>query len=308
MTPVQFGFLMPADFPRGALPGDYVDSLDRALHRIRGQFESAWTIDHLQFGDMSVLEGLTLISFMAARHPELKFGNTVICQSFRNPALLAKMAATLQFLTGGRFILGLGAGWHAEEYRTYGYDFPPNSARVEQLEEALQIIRRMWSGQPATFEGKHYRVREARCEPHPSPAPPIILGATRPKMLRLAAKYADGWDVSSGGLRRYERIVQEMERACADVGRDPTGLRRSWSGGLACAATQAQAEALADGRFSATAAEDDFGFVGTPEQVIAQLQNFIALGVDRFMLDVAGFPDLTGLELVLNEVLPVLQR
>lgn len=306
MAPLQFGYIMAADFRRGELPGDYVDRLNRILERISGQFESAWMIDHLQFGDMSVLEGLASVAYMSALHPGLKFGNTVVCQSFRNPALLAKMAATLQFLSGGRFILGLGAGWHEEEYRAYGYEYPSNAVRVDQLEETLQIIRAMWSGEPVTFDGRHYRVYQARCEPHPEPAPPIVVGATRPRMLGLAARHADGWDISSSGPQRYERVAAQFNRACAEIGRDPSSVRRSWSGGVACAATSAAAEALAGDRFSAAAQEDDFGFVGTPEQIVRQMQSFIGLGVNQFILDFAGFPGMAGLELVLTEVLPAL--
>ncbi len=299
---------MPAELGRGKPPAAFVDDLDRVLDRMSGQFESAWTIDHLQFGDMNLLEGLTSVSYLSALHPKLKFGNTVICQSFRNPALLAKMAATLQYLSRGRFILGLGAGWHEEEYRAYGYDFASNVVRVEQLEETLQIVRAMWTGKPATFEGKHYQVHAALCEPHPDPVPPIIVGATKPRMLRLAAQHADGWDISSSGLRRYERAAANVNRACAELGRAPGSLQRSWSGGIACAATQAAAEAMAGDRFSAQASEDDFGFVGTPQQIVQQMRAFIELGVSRFILDFVDFPDMTGVDMMLNEVLPALQQ
>jgi alkanesulfonate monooxygenase SsuD/methylene tetrahydromethanopterin reductase-like flavin-dependent oxidoreductase (luciferase family) len=241
---------------------------------------------------------------MAAQHPQLKFGHTVICQSFRNPALLAKMAATLQFLSGGRFVLGIGAGWHAEEYRAYGYDFPPAGVRVQQLEETLQIIKAMWTEKQASFAGTYYRVTDAYCEPKPDPLPPIIVGAFGPKMLRLTAKYADGWNVSSTSIHRYRRLVEEFERACAEVGRDPSTVRRSWGGGCVCAPTQAQVEGLAGTRY--VAGEDDFNFVGTPEQLVEQMRPFIDLGVDYFMLDCGGFPELTTLEMLANEVLPAL--
>jgi alkanesulfonate monooxygenase SsuD/methylene tetrahydromethanopterin reductase-like flavin-dependent oxidoreductase (luciferase family) len=122
MTQIQFGFTMPADQLDKARRTTFVADLDRALALVSGHFDSAWIIDHLQFGADDVLESFTTLAYMAARHPLLKFGHTVVFQSFRNPALLAKMAATLQFLSGGRFILGIGAGWHEEEYQAYGYD------------------------------------------------------------------------------------------------------------------------------------------------------------------------------------------
>jgi alkanesulfonate monooxygenase SsuD/methylene tetrahydromethanopterin reductase-like flavin-dependent oxidoreductase (luciferase family) len=302
---VQFGINLPADQLDKARRGRYVADLDRALRLAAGHFHGAWIIDHLQFGDADVLEGFTTLSYMAARHPQLAFGHSVLCQSFRNPALVAKMAATLQFLTGGRFILGMGAGWHEEEYRAYGYDFPPAGVRVAQLDEALRIVKALWTQERVTFEGRHYRVRDARCEPRPDPAPPVLVGAFRPKMLRLAAAQADWWDVSSTGPERYRRLAGQFDRACAAVGRDPSTVRRSWSGGCACAPTQVEAEALVRGRFCLDD-EEDFGFVGTPEQVVEQLRRFVALGVDSFILDCAGFPDLTTLETLIAHVLPAL--
>jgi len=263
-------------------------------------------IDHLQFGDSDILEGFTALTYMAALYPQLKFGHTVLCQSFRNPALLAKMGATLQFLSEGRFILGIGAGWHAEEYHAYGYDFPAGAVRVEQLEEALQIIKALWTQETVTFEGNYYQVIEARCEPRPEPTPTIMVGAFRQKMLRLTAQYADGWNVSSTGVEEYLRMAEDFERVCLEVGRDPSSVKRSWCGGCACGHTQSQAESFAAGLYSADNTSDDFGLVGTPQQVVEQMRPLIDLGVNYFMLDCGGFPELTTLELLLHEVLPVL--
>jgi alkanesulfonate monooxygenase SsuD/methylene tetrahydromethanopterin reductase-like flavin-dependent oxidoreductase (luciferase family) len=297
---------MPGDSLDKAWRATYVEDLNRALKLIAGHFDSAWIIDHLQFQDADVLEGFTTLSYMAAQHPRLKFGHTVLCQSFRNPALLAKMGATLQFLSAGRFILGIGAGWHEEEFRAYGYDFPSNPVRVAQLAEALLIIKALWTQEKVTFEGAYYKVHEARCEPKPEPLPPIMVGAFKPKMLRLTALHADWWNVSSSGLEAYRHMAAEMEQACREVGRDPATLRRTWVGGCACAATHEEAQVLAGDRFCAENTHDDFGFVGTPRQVIDQMRPFIELGIDYFMLDCAGFPSLTVPELLINEVLPAL--
>ncbi len=304
MARVQFGFVMPAELRDRQLRATFVPDLSRALDLAAGHFDSAWMVDHLQFDDVDVLEGFTALTYMAALHPRLKFGHAVLSQSFRNPALLAKMAATLQFMSGGRFIFGIGAGWHAEEYRAYGYDFPPDRVRVEQLEEALQIVRAIWTEERATFTGRYYQVLDARCEPKPDPLPTLMIGAFRPRMLRLAAKYADWWNVSSTNIASYRRMADELERACAEIGRDPSTVRRSWIGGCACAATAAEAEELAEGRYGPDA--EDFGFVGTPHEIVEQMRPFIDLGVDYFMLDCAGFPHLTTLELLVDEVLPAL--
>jgi alkanesulfonate monooxygenase SsuD/methylene tetrahydromethanopterin reductase-like flavin-dependent oxidoreductase (luciferase family) len=294
---------MPAVRPDDTPRATFLSQWHRALALVTGHFDSAWMIDHLQSSDDELLEGFTTLAYAAALYPQLQFGHTVICQSFRNPALLAKMGATLQLLSGGRYILGLGTGWDAAEYHAYGYDFPPAGVRVAQLEEMLRIIRALWSNDQASFDGRYYRIAEARCTPRPDPIPPIMVGAFKPKMLRLTAQYADWWNVSSTGIAQYRLMVDECERACADVGRDPAMLRRTWSGGCICAPTQQEVEALAGDRLS-TEDPDDFDFIGTPQQLIEQILPFIELGVDYFMLDCGGFPDLITLETLVNEVVP----
>jgi len=303
MPTIKFGFIMPADQLDKSRRGTYVEDLNRALDLVSGHFSSAWIIDHLQDGDSDMLESFTTLSYMAALHSQLKFGHTVLSQSFRNPALLAKIGATLQFLSGGRFLLGIGAGGDGEEHQAYGYDFPSAQIRVEQLEETLQIIKSMWTETKTTFQGRHYQVTDAYCEPKPDPLPPIMVGAFKPKMLRLAAKYADEWNVSSTGVIEYRRLKDEFEKACKEVGRAPTSVRRSWCGGCVCAATQAEAERIGGVRYD-NDPEGDFDFVGTPKKIVEQMRSFIELGVDTFMVDCGGFPNLTTLELLVHQVLP----
>jgi alkanesulfonate monooxygenase SsuD/methylene tetrahydromethanopterin reductase-like flavin-dependent oxidoreductase (luciferase family) len=142
MTRIQLGFCMPGESRDKERRTTFVEDLNRALNLVTGHFDSAWFVDHLQFGDADMLEGFTALTYMAALHPQLKFGHAVLCQSFRNPALLAKMGATLQFLSGGRFILGLGAGWHEEEYQAYGYDFPPTACGWSSSKRPCRSSRR----------------------------------------------------------------------------------------------------------------------------------------------------------------------
>lgn len=299
MAKVQFGLIVPADQLDKSRRNTYMADVNRLLNTVKGHYASAWFIDHLQFDDTDLLEGWTALAHLSALHSELQWGHTVLCQSFRSPALLAKMAATLQFLAGGRFILGMGAGWHEPEYRAYGYDFPSAGTRVEELDEALTIIKALWTQEQATFAGKHYRVKNAYCEPKPDPIPPIMVGAFKPKMFRLAAQHADWWNVSSIGIDEYRHMVFEFERACVEVGRDPKTVRRTWAGGCVCAPTEAELAEIIEPRYDP--GED---FVGTPAQIIAQMQPFIDLGVDYFMLDCGGFPKLTTVETLIRDVLP----
>ena len=140
-----------------------------------GPFDSIWLPDHLQYGGNPVAEGWSMMAYALARYPDKLCGHDVLCNSFRNPAHLAKMAATAQALSGGRLVLGIGAGWNEEEYRAYNWEYPKPRVRIEQLAEAIQLIRTMWTEAPATFTGKYYRVDGAYCEPRPNPMPPIMV-------------------------------------------------------------------------------------------------------------------------------------
>jgi alkanesulfonate monooxygenase SsuD/methylene tetrahydromethanopterin reductase-like flavin-dependent oxidoreductase (luciferase family) len=303
MANIQFGWSMPNGPRQASHRVSYVADLQRGLELIAGHYDSAWMVDHLQYDAAYLMEGWTALSYMAALQPRLMFGNAVICQSFRKPALLAKMAATFQYMSGGRFILGIGAGWKKDEYLSYGYDFPSPGTRVEELDETMQIINAMWRDEQATVQGKHYQVIDARCEPKPDPLPPIMIGASKPRMLRLAARYADWWNVSWTGISDYRKKVPECEQACAEFNRDPATLRRTWFGGCVCGPTEDAVKTLnVSGISSANA------FVGTPNQIIEQMLPFIELGVDYFILSSHGFPDLTTLETLIHEVLPALQK
>jgi alkanesulfonate monooxygenase SsuD/methylene tetrahydromethanopterin reductase-like flavin-dependent oxidoreductase (luciferase family) len=303
MPRIQFGWTMPINSREVIPQGTLVSDLQKGLDLVGEHFDSAWAVDHLQYEDTPLMEGWTALTYMAALQPKLKFGHAVLSQSFRNPALLAKMAATFQYMSGGRFILGIGAGWKEDEYRAYNYPYPPAGARVEELDETLQIIKALWQDNKATFQGKHYQVVDAWCEPKPDPLPIIMVGGSKPRMLRLAAQHADWWNVSWTRIEDYRAQVEECERACAKEQRDPATLRRTWFGGCLCAPTEKDVKALNKNGMSAGPA-----FVGTPAQIIDQMLPFIDLGVDYFMLSSGGFPELTTLEMLVSEVLPALNR
>lgn len=302
MSPrLQFGWGVPpgANFLSLPLPHPtFLRELSRHMASVEAGFDSAWVIDHLQFDTTDVLEGWSTLAYLMGQYPTLHFGNMVLSQSFRNPALLAKMAASLQYLSGNRLYLGIGAGWKEDEYQAYGYEFPPPNIRVEQLGEALQIIRALWTDGPATFEGRHYRIASAWCQPRPEVAPPIMVGGKRPRMLRLIARHADWWNVDWATLDECRSLVQEMERACVEVARDPATLRRTWFGWAVCAASSEEARAIAG---------NNSGLIGTPGEVVGQIREYIELGFDYFVCASPRFPDPTTLRLFATEVIPVLR-
>jgi alkanesulfonate monooxygenase SsuD/methylene tetrahydromethanopterin reductase-like flavin-dependent oxidoreductase (luciferase family) len=304
MAAVQVGWILPKGAAEKAQRASFVAQVRQSLDVIKDHFASAWVTDHLQFDDNDTLEAWTTLTYFTALYPQFTFGHGVLCQSFRNPALLAKMVATLQYLSNGHFMLGIGAGWKEDEYLAYGYDFPAARIRIEQLEEALQIMKALWTSERASVQGRHYQVSEAWCEPKPEPLPPIMIGGAKPRMLRLIARHADWWTVVSTDLQTYQAQVAACEEACKAVGREPSTLHRAWFGGCICAPTEAQAQALNPHHPH----NPLHAFIGTPEQVTEQMQLLINLGIDYFMLYSGDFPATTTLSLLVDEILPVLRR
>ncbi|HEU5088588.1 MAG TPA: LLM class flavin-dependent oxidoreductase, partial [Roseiflexaceae bacterium] len=202
MTHIQCGWHMPSFAADGGDNAAFVGQIHATLEHIEGKLDSVWVDDHLipwaawQPKDTPALECMTTIAYFAAAYPQLKFGSSVLCQSFRNPGLMAKMAANLQLLTGGRFLFGIGAGWMEQEYHSYNYPYPAAAVRIKQMEEAIEIARRLWTTSPASFEGAHYRIEHAFCEPRPDPVPPILIGGGGEQLtLRAVARYADWWNL-----------------------------------------------------------------------------------------------------------------
>lgn len=306
---IDFGWEIPTG--RRRMPGaaaTYEPHLRRVLDRMSGHFHSAWMPDHFIYDDTDVPEALTTVNYLAGLYPRLHFGAVVLGQNYRNPALVAKMAATTQWLTGGRLILGLGAGWKEDEYRAYGYEFPPIATRIAQLAEAAHICKLMWDpARPsATFHGQHYHIETAVCNPKPAPPPPLMLGGAGERlMLRVVAQYADWWNLVGVSVDTYARKIEVLERHCAEVGRNPADIRKTWMGVVSIAPTHAQAEAAMVG-FPIW--PEDVPIVGTPAEVIHQVQHYTSLGVDCFILGFADEPGLAGIELFINEVAPYFRR
>jgi len=298
--PVEFGLQLSGFPPQAEDDGDVLTFYRRMVDALSPEFTTLWVSDHFQFGDASVLEGWTRLTYLAALFPHLKVGHLVLGQGYRNPALLAKMGATLQHLSGGRFILGIGAGWHEEEYRAYGYGYPSPGARVAQLAEAIQIIRDLWTEAPATFHGAHYRIEEAYCEPRPDPLPPILVGTRGPKALRVAAQLADGWSWDAP-MASYQPAYDELRRACAEVGRDSASI---WlTAGADADFPDDPADFVAE--FPQPAYPDiPIRPLGpTPADAVEQLRPLVELGVTHFMI----YPSsLRTLKRFSAEVAPVL--
>jgi len=296
-----------ADFGLQALPPDAEgdDRLSRyrgVLEMLPAEFTTVWIEDHLQFESRPIVEGWTFLTYLAALHPRFRFGHLVLSQTFRNPALLAKMAATLQELTGGRYILGIGAGWHEEEYRSFGYEYPSGGRRVEQLAEAIQVMRAMWNDSPATYNGTWYRIENAYCEPRPDPPIPIMVGTNGPKALRVTARLADWWNWDGPWETTYRQPYELLRQHCADVGRPFEEITLTAGLPVWFPDDPATFEASYEHRFYPGQV---FGVLGpTPADAIREIDLLIDVGVKHFQV---VFEDMRTLRLFIDEVLPAVR-
>ena len=309
MTELTFGWHLhsfPVDGSSGPI---FMEQNHNILRRFHSHFEAVWVDDHMmpwatwQSNDTPYLECVSTIAYLAGMYPMLKFGASVLCQSYRNPGLMAKTVANLQLLTGGRFIFGIGAGWMAEEYEAYDFDFPKPSVRIAQMEEAIEVAKALWTDTPASYTGKYYRVEDAYCEPRPETLPPILIGGGGEQLtLRVVAKHADMWNIPGGSLDNYAHKLNVLRQHCADIGRDYEEIVKTWSvESMSLAETEAEAAQIA-----AASPYDNGPIVGTPEQVAEQLQAFVDLGVSHLVVRLNDFPKTDGIELFVNEVMPKL--
>ncbi len=282
--------------------------LDRAEMAERLGYHSFWLVDHfwtLGMPDVDLLEAVTMMSALAARTERVRIGTLVLCNSFRNPALLAKSLTTIDHISNGRLEVGLGAGWMEQEYRAYGYEFPSVGTRLRQLEEGLQILKAMFTENRANFKGRYYTVTDAPNNPKPiqKPHPPIMIGGAGEKvMLRLVAKYADRWNCPAG-YRDFKKTLGVLHEHCRAVGRDPKDITVSEQLMVCIGANRAEADQkweMAKGRkpFSFTAVK------GTPDEVVKQLREHVSWGVTMFTMMFADMAPPQTVELFAREVMP----
>jgi F420-dependent oxidoreductase-like protein len=284
--PVRFGLGLPQFGTSFAHAQEVAQAADES------GFEWAYCVDHL-IGIPNeaepVLEGWTEVVAIAAATRRVRIGHLVLCVNFRPPALLAKMAATLDVLSGGRFFLGLGAGWHQGEYAQYGYELPPVGTRLAQLDETLQIARAMWTRARTTFEGRYFSVRNAVCDPKPVQARvPILIGGGGERiLLRLVARHADLWNNLGVYHADVARKRDVLATHCRAVGRDPAEIVVSQQTLAAIALDAAEARRRTQKVFDAVGfldAAPDLALTGTPDEIRARVERNRELGVSAFMM------------------------
>jgi probable F420-dependent oxidoreductase len=246
-------------------------------------FDSFWLPDHLLYRFPNVQQqgawdAWSLLAALAATTETMEIAPLVACSSFRNPALIAKMAATIDEISGGRFILGLGAGWHKPEYEAFGF---PHNQRVSRFEEALQIITALLRTGHVHFEGVHYTARDCELRPRGprTEGPPILVGGSGERMLRLAARYADAWNADrQNDVEVVHALNRRVDEACREVGREPGSLARVI--GIQVDVLNETRQAMQPRQFVMS----PWPLTGTPEELAAQIRTFADAHVTHLMI------------------------
>jgi F420-dependent oxidoreductase-like protein len=238
-------------------------------------YDSVWLDDHLMFGKNPLLECWTTIAALSSITAKIRLGTMVLCNSFRNPALLAKMAATVDVISNGRLEFGIGAGVERDEHAAYGVPFPEPRERIGKMKEAVEIIKKLWVEEKASYKGKHYRITEAVCEPKPlqKPHPPLIVGGSGEKLtLKVTAQHANRCDLGHiTSLEFYKHKLGVLEGHCKAVGRNFHEIEKScWL---------------------------ESQILGKPDECKQKIRQYASLGVTYFMLFFGDLPNLNGARL-----------
>jgi F420-dependent oxidoreductase-like protein len=319
-TPLRYGAFAPQGWKLEYSGWTAADAWDRtvALGQQAEQlgYEHLWVYDHVETVPRReathVFEAFTTLAALSQRTATIRLGQLVTCAAYRNAGLLAKEAAGLDVVSGGRLILGLGGGWYHREYQAYGYEFRSARQRLEILDETVQAVRALWSQPTVTFTGKHLSFDGAYCDPKPLQArPPIWIGGGGERVtLRIAAERADAtnWQV---GLDEFVHKSGVLRRHCSDVGRDFDSIVRTHGPDCRLFASERDLQAWLDapgggnlwGRGDPEAYVRD-NFVGTAEQVTEKVQAFVDAGCREFVLWFRDYPASDSLEQFATAVRP----
>lgn len=285
-------------------------------------FESGWVFDHFHTTPVATqeptYEAWTMMAALAVATDTLRLGQMCTCNGYRPPAYLAHVAASIDVISGGRLEMGIGAGWYEEEFLAHGYEFPKASVRIAQLDEGIEVMKRMWTDEEASFEGEYYRLDGAICQPKPVQQPHIpvwVAGGGEKRTLRVVARHAQ-YANFAGDPETWAHKSRVLAEHCAEVGTDFDAITRSMNIRVVCAPTEAEAKERLDeieARIRPLVGDDDVTarhmstarrWSGTPEQIIEKLRPYRDLGLSYV---IAFFPDaahdLSGIELFGREVI-----
>lgn len=275
---MKFSMWIPSEY-------EWSEVADLAQLADAGDWDTVWFADHYMpnTGDLSIIDGdiyeaWSILPAIAAITSRVRIGPLVSPTSIHHPALLAKRAATIDRISNGRFVLGLGAGWQINEHNAYGFDLEAPGPRVSRFEEAIEIVRSLLDNERTTFDGAFYSFADAPAQPRPvQDQLPIVVGTASPRMLRATARFAQEWNTWGEPSLAAEKM-QLFHRACDQVGTDPQSMRKSVQ---ALVFMSENPETLAKYR---EIAEPGRAIVGTPAELVEQIGQYQADGFDEFIL------------------------
>ncbi len=291
----------------------------RALHAEANGLDSFWVMDHFfqlpQLGRLEepMLEGWSTISALAAVTQKLKLGTLVTGNIYRNPALLAKMGATLDVISNGRLFMGVGAGWFETEAAAYDIPFYTIPERLKRLEETLQIIKGMWTTAHFSFQGKYYETKEALCFPKPiqKPHPPLLIGGSGENVtLKLVAKYGNACNVH-GGPQTIKHKLEKLKEHCNAVGRDYDDILKTRLGHLIIGEDAEEVSLMVQRERKPGVTDEQYDervIYGTPTQVVDKIQEFTNAGIQYMIFNLNYENEERVLKLLTEEVIPELTR
>jgi F420-dependent oxidoreductase-like protein len=259
-------------------------------------------------------EGVATMAALACETRRVRVGCLVYCVVYRHPAVLANAAVTIDHLSGGRCEIGIGSGWNEAEAVAYGLPFPPVRERLDRLEETAAILRRLWREEETTYAGRYYQLDRARCEPKPvQPAPRLWIGGQgERRLLRIVARYADGWNTPFLSPEIYAARNHTLDQWCEREGRDPKAILRSVNVGLVIGRTAADVrreEALLERQFGPLIGLVRGGIMmGTPPEIIEQIHAYERAGAELVIIALRAPFNWDGLELFISEVMPAFAR
>lgn len=281
-------------------------------------YDTAWTFDHFYpiIGDPSgpCLEGWIALAALAAETSRVRVGVLVSGNTYRHPAVLANMGATLDHTSGGRLIVGLGAAWFEMEHAAYGLPFYTTAERIRRLDEAAAVVKRLWTEKQTTFEGRSYQLKDAYCEPKPvqQPRPPIMIGAAGEKLaLRVVAKHADLWN-TFGTPDVFRRKIAALREHCAAVGRNFDEIEISWAGTTHITHSQAEKKAVVEeyaAAFHKSPTEvEAASLVGPIEEIRTRIERYIEVGITHFIPTLRAPFHHETLRLFAEQIIPAFRR
>jgi F420-dependent oxidoreductase-like protein len=325
MKPIQVGLTLPQgwldEFPNNNAHNQFLFSKSVALKAEYLGYNAGYVYDHFipYYGDKRTLpffEAYTLLSAIAAITTKLRIGQVVTCNSYRSPSLLAKMSSTLDAISNGRLEFGIGAGWFEYEYKSYGYHFDNPSTRIEQLDESITIIKKMWQKEKSSFKGKHYSIKNAICNPKPiqNPHPPIMVGGAGQKLIAVAAKHATRYNHPFGTPEILQSKIEMLKIQCEKIKRNFDEIENSVllrvligkdKDDIKQIVTQLKKKNESISEFIMRS--KDSIALGTPDEVIEYLQKYVNIGINYFIVNFIGLSNsLEMLSLFSKKVRPQL--